>query len=330
MTILYKCDKCCKTFSHKNDYNRHINRKFSCNKNNIIIIEDKSIIEEELEFKKISCNKPTTIPQKSKKTPQNSAPKVRLIKNKEHICIHCNKAYSRSDSLKRHIDNSCLMKNQNDMEKETIYKKLLEKVEKQDEKIEKQDEKIKHLEKLLSDKNTSNTIQNITNNNNNNNTQNNLITGNTFNIQLLAFGKEDISHLTENDYKLIINKGFKSVQELLKSIHFNKNKPENHNIYISNMRDNYVMVFDGNKWELRDRKDTIDDLYDFKKDILEDKLDELIEKLPDYVIRKFKRFINDQKAGQVSNKIKEELKLILYNNKNISEETKSKLGLINK
>ena len=33
-------------------------------------------------------------------------------------------------------------------------------------------------------------------------------------------------------------------------MHFNKNR----NIYISNLRDNYVMVHNGKKWEIRNRK----------------------------------------------------------------------------
>jgi len=76
---------------------------------------------------------------------------------------------------------------------------------------------------------------------NNIQTQNNITQNNTFNI--LAFGKEDLSHITDDTYKKIINKGFKSVPALVDAIHFNKDKPENHNIYISNIRDDYILVF---------------------------------------------------------------------------------------
>ena len=37
---------------------------------------------------------------------------------------------------------------------------------------------------------------------------------------------------------------------------------------------NYVMIYEGNKWELRNRKETIEELYIAKKDILVDKFDE--------------------------------------------------------
>ena len=101
------------------------------------------------------------------------------------------------------------------------------------------------------------------------------------------------------------------------------------NIYISNIRDNYVMIYDGKKWQLRNRKETIEELYIAKKDILVDKFDELLNKLPDYAIDKFERFINDIQNDKIKEGILEELKLILYNNKNIPLKTKERLGLLN-
>ena len=74
---------------------------------------------------------------------------------------------------------------------------------------------------IVGDVNTQNIgIQNIQNNIQNN-------------IKIYAYGKEDLSHILEKDFKNILNKGFKSVPNLVEYIHSNKNKPENHNIYIS-------------------------------------------------------------------------------------------------
>ena len=38
---------------------------------------------------------------------------------------------------------------------------------------------------------------------------------------------------------------------VLSDIHFNPDKPENHNIYISNLKNGYVMMYDGNKWDTK-------------------------------------------------------------------------------
>ena len=108
-------------------------------------------------------------------------------------------------------------------------------------------------------KGTINKAENIKNNNINNT----IDQSQTFNVQLVAYGKEDYDKLSDKEYQIIINKGFKSVQELVKTLHFNKNYPENHNIYISNLRDNYVMVYDGKQWEVKNRKETIEKKQNF-------------------------------------------------------------------
>ena len=37
----------------------------------------------------------------------------------------------------------------------------------------------------------------------------------------------------------------------------NQNKPENQNINVSKMRDNYILIFDGNQWQLKERDDIL-------------------------------------------------------------------------
>jgi hypothetical protein len=55
----------------------------------------------------------------------------------------------------------------------------------------------------------------------------------------------------------------------MESIHFNKDKPENHNIYISNLRDNHVLIYNGSEWQLRERDDVPLDLVYIKSGALE-------------------------------------------------------------
>ena len=50
------------------------------------------------------------------------------------------------------------------------------------------------------------------------------------------------------------------IPHLIEKIHFDPKKPENHNIYISNLKNNYTMVYDGDKWTIRDRDDSIQNL----------------------------------------------------------------------
>ena len=139
------------------------------------------------------------------------------------------------------------------------------------------------------------------------------------NITVIAYNKKpDLSHLTNNDYVNIINKGFKCVPRLIEAIHFNPVKPENHNIYIPNIKNNYIMIWNGYKWDLTNREEVIDDMYHDNSNILIDKIEELKEIgmiLDPKIINKFKRFIIRRENDETKNKIKEEIKLLLYNSK---------------
>ena len=44
------------------------------------------------------------------------------------------------------------------------------------------------------------------------------------------------------------------IMVLIEKVHFDVNKPQNHNIYISNLKNKYIMIYDGNKWECKDRE----------------------------------------------------------------------------
>ena len=308
----YKCNRCDKIFLQNIDLIRHIKRKNQC----------KILTQNTTKYPQFSQSKKETIGTKlSYKFHSNSTKKFK--------CNHCDKYFSRADALSRHIDKYCKIKLSQESQKEIIFQKLLEEMQiirKQNDLMIEKNKELTNEISIIKNKNfNKKNINNGTINTNNTLDQSNNI---NYNIQLVAYGKEDYDKLTEKEYKIIINKGYKSIQEMVKSLHFHKNRPENHNIYISNIRDNYVMIYDGNKWELRNRKETIEELYIAKKDILVDKFDELLNKLPEYAIDKFERFINDEQDDKIKERILEELKLILYNNKNIPLKTKERLGLL--
>ena len=149
----------------------------------------------------------------------------------------------------------------------------------------------------------------------------NIVVYNTNNITLIAYNKTpDLSHLTNNDYLKIMNKGFSSVPRLVEAIHFNPKKPENHNVYIPNIKNNYAMIWNGSAWDLTSREDIIDSMYDDKSNILIEKMEEFLKigsKLDKKIMNKFKRFIEKKENDEIKNKIKGEIKLLLYNCKTI-------------
>ena len=293
--VEYKCNKCGKLYKNKTKYTRHIKRIYPC---------VKEVVEPQV------VNKP--------------------VNNKQ--CPYCYKVFARPYNLKIHVQNRCKTKKRLDQENNNnnndLIAKLMQENEQQKEKLDAVYKNMevfkKEITQLLNNKVINNTqnVDNIQNNTVNNikiadNIQNNTVN----NIKIVAYGKEDLSHLLDKDYKMILNKGLKSVPAVVEAIHLNSNKPENHNIYISNMRDNYVKINDGVDWQLKETDDVLDDMMYEKSDMLNEKFVELMNDLDATTITKFNRYLENKDEEKVMDNIKKDLKLLLYNKRKIVEKT---------
>lgn len=340
----FECSKCNKTYSSKSNLNTHIQSSCSgklktreifemrekVSNTNVNINDD--ILNDDLTSISNGQNQYCTRLHQNSTDP---APND-LLTQKVHQCTYCNNTFTRSYSLKRHMDR-CKIKKQSDNDQETLMKIINEK----NEEIRALKEMYKNPNNMQVNNNSNNTTNNTVNNttNNTNNITNNTI--NNIEIQLLAYGQEDLSHLSDHEYKKLINRGYQSVQELIKVIHFNENKPENHNVYISNMRDKYVIKFNGKQWELDNKTEIVNELYTEKKELLEEKYQELYKGLSKYAIGKFSRFLQDiedeknQEQEKINNKRKgiedkkqittqtmDDIKKILYNKRHTPMKTR--------
>ena len=84
-----------------------------------------------------------------------------------------------------------------------------------------------------------------------------------YNILVNSFGKENLDYVTGEYIENLIQAGpVKSIPKLLEYIHFNPDHKENHNIKIPNKRGNLAQIFNGNEWEYRDKKTTIENMSD--------------------------------------------------------------------
>ena len=212
--------------------------------------------------------------------------------NKEYVCKYCDKVYKHSSTLSSHIKYKC------EKNKEEDLKELVRLMNLQLEKKEKQlEQKDKQIEKLMN-KLQVNNITNIVQNNN---------------IQLLSYKNTDISFLTDSDYVACLKKVTLCVKHLIEKIHFNPMKPENMNIFISNMRDKYIMLYDGDKWVLKNKDKEIEYLYENKEILLEEWLEE--NKNNKIMHDKFIKYLNNKERDENMNTIKEEIKLMMYNKK---------------
>ena len=211
----------------------------------------------------------------------------------------------------RHIKYSCKKNNDEDL-KELVRllneqnKEFKMQNEKKDQQIYEMLEQSKTMQKQIDKLTNKLQIQNIYNNSNNNTIN--------YNIKLLNYNQTDYSHLTDQDYVKCIKDCNYCVKSLIEKVHFNEEKPENKNIYISNIKNKYIMLYKNNKWQIMNRKSQIDDLYDYNEVLLENWYDEYKDKYPE-MIRSFERYLKNKDDDNLLNGVKDEILLMLYNNR---------------
>ena len=231
-------------------------------------------------------------------------------RGKKYKCKYCKKSYSRKDSLWRHLK-TCKEKKKDDEDRENLLNlvnMLNNQLKDQNQQLKDQRDEFKQ-ELNKRDKQIDELIKKAGVNIGTQNIQQN--------IKILAYKNTDLSHLTDQDYLQCLNRSNMVIPNLIKKIHFNPKKPENHNIYISNIRNKYIMVYDGHKWNLSNQNETIENLIDTNEVVIEQKLEEWLENGKEYpeIMKKFNRYLEKKEKDDVINKIKNEIKLILYNNR---------------
>mgnify|MGYP003679438105 CR=1 FL=1 len=231
---------------------------------------------------------------------------IPLIKYKEGIlnginfskCNFCEKITSDSD------EHMC-SKQQTDDSVEAL-KQLVETLNK---KIDQDREEMKELRELVKRAGVS---QNITNHN----TQN--ITNN---IVILPYRDTDVSHLKGRDYYRALSRCVMSVPQLITDTHFNPKKPENHNIYISNISRAHAMVWDGSKWVIKNQNEVIEGLIEENEYRIEDWVKDGSKKYPK-AMDKFEKYIEKRDSKGVPELIRKEIKMMLYNNRGMVSDSK--------
>ena len=116
-----------------------------------------------------------------------------------------------------------------------------------------------------------------------------------------------------------------SIPHLIKMVHFDPKHPENHNIYVSNIQSKQLFLYDGKKWVLKNKDEIIDNLISSSEYKLKETLGKWIQDEENkgkyvFAINKFKKYLEMKDNDQVTNNIKEEIKLMLYNNRELCKD----------
>ena len=322
---MFKCEKCNREFKNNCNLARHVNTTCSNNKNNKNT--DNKCNKCGKEFNniynlqrhvKLYC-KVTKLETKDNISQQEAIIKQNVIdgKRNKNIYNYCDKIFSSKSSLCRHINHNCKVYKAQNKEKEDIYNEL--KRLREENKIIK-----KELEDYKKKNNKNIIMNNTTNNNTTNNTTNNTINNTTNNnLIMFSFGKEDISKIETNEILKAMKMGFHSTLKLTDAIHFNPKHPEYHNVYIPSMKDKYAMIYKNDNWQLVNKQDLVDEIYDNKKDYIEENVEEFCNTLSNSQKNALNRWLlADEHNDKRISKIKDRMKLLLYNKRHIPMTTK--------
>ena len=242
-------------------------------------------------------------------------------KMKENIkskCEFCSREFNHRTNKYKHIK-ICKAKKEKEL-KEDIKNMILEVLNKEG--------KIHHNTLKKINKNLINSNNTTTNNNNNiTNTVNN-ITNN--NIQVVQFGKENISDLlTQKELITIFNHRAKCLEESIRLVHFNKERKQFRNIYITNLKDDVAYIYNGDYFQAVNKLEILKELIDNHYDNIYVKFEDYKKRLNPNTVKAIEQFIqemndeNIQVKDEKSNRIFKnyryykinEIKLLIYNQK---------------
>ena len=248
-------------------------------------------------------------PKVIQKTPESSSNIIQKEKTEMcplFSCKYCGKEYKYRSGLSKHVRYSC-DKNKDEDLKEFV-KLMNEQLTQIKDELSIKNKEIEKRDKLINKLSTKLQINN-----------NNCIINNT--IQLLNYKDTDLSHLTDNDYISSIHKMNNCVKFLTEKIHYNPNKPENMNIYISNLKNDYVTVYENGQWVL---KNDFQNVYEHKEIMIEEWIEKEQDNYPE-LRDKFNKYVNNKENDNIINNIKEDIKLMMYNNKNKVKENEKNI-----
>lgn len=260
---------------------------------------------------------------------------------KNFACKFCNRRFTKATSMYRHTNHFCKIKKADTKNKEDILESLIKNQQETDKQLKqlkeaneilsknfkketvdlkKENKQLKQEVKTL--KKNIKVVKNIDNSKNNNGIINNNINNHVHNnnIVLVTYGKEDMTRFDKKDILKVLHDGFFSSVSLTKSVHFNPKYPEYHNIFISNIKNRYAMMYVDGKWIMTLKEDLINKLYEDKKSFIEENFDEFMDSLPESRKRALHKWVDMDEEDQKVKEIKEQLKLLLYNSRNMVDD----------
>jgi hypothetical protein len=242
----------------------------------------------------------------------------------------CDRVYRWRHEKKCSINNTI---NKTDIE---IMKKEIEKSKLEIEKTKKETDKIlednkKEMEKLKAMLQKSLKIHPKTLNKINNQLNN---SGTINNITIIQLGNENLSEVLNNkEKKFILDRQAMSINHLVDLIHVSGKYKKFQNVYITNLQSTFAYKFDEkqNKFIAVNKNELITDIVDSRMYDIQKFYDEIYPDLEPKKAEQIKKFIDrmGKEEDELKDVKKEEIKLILYNNREKILQKDENLILVN-
>ena len=328
---IYKCNNCNKEFKLKTDLIRHENRKFKCKTvnldDNIILNNDSSNLLQNPPYVK---NTPPITPIDNVKN---------LDDDDNYKCNKCYKIFSRSDNYNRHMLFRCKFTNNKDQNSDDKIdsKELLKTLTSMNETLQISQQKIIDLENTISELKQTVSQPITTTTTNSNNTTNNINNNTINNNIILQFGADvEPNALTQEEIIQLLNQNLAYiVPKMAELYHFDINKPKYHNVYISDKKSKFAVVFNGKQYVSAFLDDTIDMIDNKMKSHLRlfmRKLkmnDDDIQKIPVNDMKRMSKQLeklNDlEDTDDLQKRSNQYLKFVLFDNKEMVKDTRNKM-----
>ena len=296
---MVECTKCYQIFKYKCHLERHLVNKTPCDKPEKII-------------------KNITIKINEIDNEINTKDNLSIESTKK--CYYCECNFTIKGNLTRHIQTTCDIRKEL-LENKNNYQTIIESKKKEidEAKYIKKNKENKELKKKLKNNQIQNIQQNANeiNNNDNKNTNINITLNNNQNLN--EFGKEDLSHITIDDYKYYITNLLPGFIKYIEDIHFSDKMLSNRNICYSKLDSNHISTYKNNTWTASKKNDLLHDYVTKKIRTLDNKCNELEHKK---IIDEQKKdiyddFINNYYArdDKERKEIYDDIALMLFNNR---------------
>jgi C2H2 type zinc finger protein len=229
---------------------------------------------------------------------------------KKFKCKYCPKSYTTETSKYRHIRQKHEEEIEEDRRNKTLeeqVKMLIQENQNLKSRVTKMEKKQKPSTQFV---NNSGVINHGTINDNR--TINN--------ITIVAYGKEDMSHIDREDIIKALKTGFNSTKHLTEVVHFNPKYPNYSNIKRNNFNmKNKLMYHNGKGWVTTSDPHMIDELYYRKRDFIEENIEHYRDGLTKGDMTRLQRWLNVDDDDQRITKIKGDLREMLFNKKEVAE-----------